>query len=351
MWMQTTSEIAGISYLMETSVPAPGILDPYRSRDSSSLAIRAFYPDHRADTVSAAIARLESFVNEVRLDGSLAVRLVPGERPWWRKPRWVDALIGPIKPSLEVTQPGPGRTRTVLPVPPGATHVDGPNGLAAEIRRAPGFRSPYELWIKTGDEWKVQPSGTWLADGVELRYAAGSIGVLAAANQEIEVSHGLSLVIVFAATFGVLLVSYRSFVLSFITLASLASGSLAALALQSVLQIGIDVNTLPVQAIGVGLGVDYAIYLVDRILQERTRLPTVEAAIQHAIRTTGMAITFTASTLVVGIAFWIPISSLRFSAEMSLLLSVLMIVDALGAILLVPALIRLLPRRLLGRLA
>jgi len=137
-------------------------------------------------------------------------------------------------------------------------------------------------------------------------------------------------------------------VLSFITLASLASGSLAALALQSVLKIGIDVNTLPVQAIGVGLGVDYAIYLVDRILQELKRMPTRREAIQHAIRTTGMAITFTASTLVVGIAFWIPISSLRFSAEMSLLLSVLMIVDALGAILLVPALIALLPKNWLG---
>lgn len=77
-------------------------------------------------------------------------------------------------------------------------------------------------------------------------------------------------------------------------------------------------------------------------------MPTRREAIQHAIRTTGMAITFTASTLVVGIAFWIPISSLRFSAEMSLLLSVLMIVDALGAILLVPALIALLPKNWLG---
>jgi len=350
MWMQTTSEIAGISYLMETSVPAPGILDPYRARDSSSLAIRVFYRDHRADTVSAAIERLEEFTREVRLDGSLAIRLVPGERGFWRQQRWLDALLGPLEPSLEVTAAGPGLTRQSL-VEPGATRWEGPDGLAAEIRRARGFRAPYELFVKRGEEWLPQPSGAWLRDGVELRWAAGSIGVLAAANQEIEVSHGLSLAIVFAATLGVLLVSYRNLTLSIITLASLASGSLAALALQTLLQIGIDVNTLPVQAIGVGLGVDYAIYLVDRIIRERERLPTRADAIQHAIRTTGMAITFTASTLVVGIAFWIPISSLRFSAEMSLLLSVLMIVDALGAILLVPALIQLLPKWLLGRVA
>jgi len=352
MWMQTTSEIAGISYLMETSVPAPGILDPYRSRDSLSLAVRIFYRDHRADTVSAAIARLEQFTREVRLDGSLAVRLVPGERSFFRRQRWTDALLGPPVPTLEVSEAGPGGIRKPIEVPRGLTHYETPEGFGVEVRH-PSWRAPYELWVKTGAnaEYERQPSSAWLKDGVELRWAAGSIGVLAAANQEIEVSHGLSLAIVFAATFGVLLVSYRSVILALITLASLASGSLAALALQSVMNIGIDVNTLPVQAIGVGLGVDYAIYLVDRILQERTRMPTRDAAIQHAIRTTGMAITFTASTLVVGIAFWIPISSLRFSAEMSLLLSVLMIVDALGAILLVPAIIHLLPARLLGRVA
>ena len=106
-------------------------------------------------------------------------------------------------------------------------------------------------------------------------------------------------------------------------------------------------NTLPVQAIGVGIGVDYAIYIVDRILQERAAGRSKEDAIAQGIRTTGLAIAFTASTLVAGIIFWIPISSMRFSAEMSLLLSILMVVNALGAILLVPALLRLLPDRLL----
>ena len=100
-----------------------------------------------------------------------------------------------------------------------------------------------------------------------------------------------------------------------------------------------------------GLGIDYALYLVDRVLQERPKFPTRVLAVQHAIRTTGLAIGFTASTLLVGIMFWIPISSLRFSAEMSLLLSILMGVNALAAILLVPAMIVLLPERWAGKLA
>ncbi len=69
-------------------------------------------------------------------------------------------------------------------------------------------------------------------------------------------------------------------------------------------------NTLPVQAIGVGVGVDYAIYIVDRILQERASGLARLDAIARSVRTTGLAIAFTASTLIAGIIFWIPISSL-----------------------------------------
>ena len=185
MWMQTTSEIAGISYLMETSVPAPGILDPYRSRDCISLAVRVFYRDHRADTVSGAIERLEKFADDVRLDGSLAIRLRPASAPGWRQLA-LDrraARAAAAAPRGDATRAPATRAPTLALA--GPTRWDGPDGLAAEIRH-PSLRAPYELWMKTGGEWKLQPSGTWLRDGVELRYAAGSIGVLAAANQEIE---------------------------------------------------------------------------------------------------------------------------------------------------------------------
>jgi predicted RND superfamily exporter protein len=351
MWMQTTAEISGIAYLMETSVPAPGILDPYRAQDSRSLAVRVFYRDHRSATVDGAIERLERFAENERLDGSLAIRLRPGAPDLLHRLGWLDPILPPVPPRLEISERAPGGavTKHELDAPGARWH--GPGGLEAEARRS-GWRTPWELWVKPaeGAEWKAQPSGSWLRDGVELRYAAGSIGVLAAANDEIAASSDVSLVIVFATTFGLILISYRSLVIAAILTGSLASASLAALAVQALAGIAIDVNTLPVQAIGVGLGVDYALYLVDRVLQERPNFATRVEAVQHAIRTTGLAIGFTASTLLVGIAFWIPISSLRFSAEMSLLLSILMAVNALGAILFVPALICLLPDRLAGRL-
>jgi predicted RND superfamily exporter protein len=184
----------------------------------------------------------------------------------------------------------------------------------------------------------------WLPEGVELRLAAGTMGVLAAANEEIAKSHRAALIVVISVTLVIIAVSYRSFTVGVLLTLSLAMAALTALAVQGIAGIGLNVNTLPVQAIGIGIGVDYGIYVVDRARKEMRRGLEREAAIRKAVETTGIAVVFTASTLLAGIVLWIPLSSLRFSADMSLLLSVLMALNAIGAVLFVPAMLRLLPR-------
>ena len=363
MWPQDTAEVSGFLFFLETAIPSPGILDAYRSRDGRSLAVRVFYRDHQADTVRDANELLRRFVAHERLDGSLAIRLeAPEPRGWRRLFPSLDRLLPAAEPTLVVSvpdgvvrAPNGGAGRRALPV----TRLDGArwehgqvlarftqeeSGLLAELRRR-GRWGPFELWVRPTSEadWAPRPSGVWLRDGVELRLAAGSVGILAAANEEIEASHSVGLAVVFLATFLIITLSYRSLLVGGLLLVSLGTAALAALAVQASLGIGVNVNTLPVQAIGVGIGVDYAIYIVDRILQERANGLARLDAIARAIRTTGLAIAFTASTLIAGIIFWIPISSLRFSAEMSLLLSILMTVNALGAVLLVPALLSILP--------
>jgi predicted RND superfamily exporter protein len=366
MRMQTPVEVLGIQYLIETSVPAPGVLDPYRALDQRSLAVRVFYGDHQATTVAGAVERLGRFVENERLDGSLAVRLRAGEPGALRRALgWLAPILPPPAPRLEVSVPDPdggGSSRRMLATsgPIRERAEDGTRvverweetfgGAVAEVRHAGGF-APYELWVReAGAEFEPRWSGVWLRDGVELRHAAGTIGVLAAANQEIEASHRLGLVVAFAATFLIIVASYRSLLVGVLLIASLGVAAVAALATQALAGIAINVNTLPVQAIGIGIGVDYAIYIVDRVRAEARRGFALPDAVARAVRTTGLAIGFTASTLLVGIVFWIPISSLRFSAEMSLLLCILMAVNALGAVLLVPSLIRLLPPSLARRL-
>ena len=102
--------------------------------------------------------------------------------------------------------------------------------------------------------------------------------------------------------------------------------------------IGLTVNTYPVASIGIGLGVDYGIYFVSRLLEERKRGADLDSAIYYTLKSNGRAIVMIATTLTIGLIVWI-FSPLKFQAEMGVLLAILLFLNMLGALLVVPALI------------
>jgi predicted RND superfamily exporter protein len=101
--------------------------------------------------------------------------------------------------------------------------------------------------------------------------------------------------------------------------------------------IGISVNTVPVIAVGVGVGIDYAVYFMDRIREEMAHTHSIHKAVVNAVATTGYAVSFTAATLVAGVVLWIFMSDLRFQSDAAVLLSFMLIVNAIAAMLIVPA--------------
>jgi predicted RND superfamily exporter protein len=166
--------------------------------------------------------------------------------------------------------------------------------------------------------------------------AGGIMGILAAINEEVERSHMANITLLLFVIFVLHSVTYNSIPSGFIILLQLSTATLLSLAYMAVKGVGLNINTLPVQAVGVGIGVDYAIYIVDRIRQEVVDTEDIDEAVRRAIRTTGMAVTFTATTIVGGIFLW-SFSNLRFQAEMAQLLVILMVINMLGAITVVPA--------------
>jgi predicted RND superfamily exporter protein len=214
--------------------------------------------------------------------------------------------------------------------------TDEPAGIHAEIRRRGLYDLP-ELWVKYKDgDFVRRESGQW-ADGASFALASGLMGVLGASNDEVEGSNNATLIASFTAIFLVIVLTYRSLAIGFLLCISLGTATLVSLAYMYFANIGFDVNTLPVQALGVGVGVDYGLYLMDRMVHERKRGHDIDESIRISITTTGMAVFFTGSTLVGGIIFWYFISSLRFAADMSLLMSIVLGANMVGAMLLVPA--------------
>jgi len=133
------------------------------------------------------------------------------------------------------------------------------------------------------------------------------------------------------------LMTFRSIAGTLCIIIPLALVSLLAYALMTILEIGLKVNTLPVVALGVGVGVDYGIYIYSRLDGLLKSGKSLTEAYTETLQITGAGVIFTGITLAIGVVTWI-FSPLKFQADMGILLTFMFLVNMLGAILLLPAL-------------
>jgi len=176
-------------------------------------------------------------------------------------------------------------------------------------------------------------------DNEKIRFvpAAGNAGIEAATNQEIERSQLKMLYLVYGVVALLVLVSFASPRAVVCILAPLALTSILCQALMTQMGIGVKVATLPVIALGVGVGVDYGIYVYARLSKFlRQGLPLAQAY-KNTLYSTGKAVGFTGVTLAIGVATWIW-SPIKFQADMGVLLTFMFLFNMVGALTLLPAL-------------
>lgn len=174
--------------------------------------------------------------------------------------------------------------------------------------------------------------------GAEFKMAGGVIGTLAAANEEIFESQIQLLLMTFGLTIVFCAVTFRSIAAGLILAVPLAVSNYLVFAYMGLKNIGLNMNTLPVATIAIGIGVDYGIYFLSRVREEYPITENLEEALSTTLRTTGKAITFTALTVALGVVFW-AFSSIRFQAEMGMLLTMVTFFHLLGTLFLLAALI------------
>ncbi len=178
------------------------------------------------------------------------------------------------------------------------------------------------------------------------RLASANVGIIAATNQAVHAAQEPIMAYVHGAIALLVLLSFRSVMVTACLMIPLLYVSSLCYALMTYLNIGLKVNTLPVVALGIGIGVDYGIYLYSRMADFLNEGLGLQESLYRALKLTGKPVMFTAATLAVGVATWI-FSDLKFQADMGILLTFMFIVNMIGAILVIPALARwLLPARL-----
>jgi predicted RND superfamily exporter protein len=174
-------------------------------------------------------------------------------------------------------------------------------------------------------------------DQIRFRLATGNVGVMAATNEEVSAAQFPILIYVFAAIIILCLLTFRSVRATLAITLPLGLVSLLSYALMTKLEIGLKVSTLPVVALGVGVGVDYGIYIYCRFQAHLNEGMTIYQAYHNTLKVTGSGVLVTGVTLAIGTATWI-FSPLQFQADMGILLTFMFLLNMLGALLLLPAL-------------
>ena len=176
-------------------------------------------------------------------------------------------------------------------------------------------------------------------DELEFKLATGNVGVMAATNEDIAAAEKPMLALVFASIIVLCLITYRSILGTICIVLPLVVVSTLAEALMAMYGIGLKVNTLPVVALGVGIGVDYGIYMYNRLDHLLKAGHNLREAFYRTLRLTGRAVIFTGFTLAAGVGTWM-FSALQFQADMGLLLAFIFLANMVGAIVILPALVR-----------
>ncbi|MFO7963445.1 MAG: MMPL family transporter, partial [Desulfobacterales bacterium] len=207
-------------------------------------------------------------------------------------------------------------------------------------------------WIATSPEAQIlgpemdDPSQT--IQVVDFRPAGGLGGILAAAIELIEKANHFLVGGILAFTFLCCAVVYRSLFAGFIFVLSLVLANFMSFIYMSYKEIGLNINTVPVVSLGVGLGVDYGLYIVSQIKELIVAGATWEKGIIDGVQSTGRAVFYQAVMMSASVFFWW-FSPLRFQAEMGFLLAILMMVNMFVGVLLLPALIHMFKPKFIRR--
>jgi len=263
----------------------PGDADKFNNFVYSEGSIRFMFRDHKGSTIRTGLARLKDYIaeNPLELEEDFGV-------------------------AHEISDYGGGVSKAVL----------GGTGAREEHK---GGTAIGEVAAQAKPEYYL---------------AGGLIGVLGAVN-EIILAKQIEAIALALFWVGICAaVVYRSASAALFFMVPVALSNVITFSYMTMKGIGMNINTVPVAALGIGLGVDYAFYVADGIREELRETSDPMGAIIKALHSAGRGVFITASTLVISIVLW-TFSSIRFQAEMGVLMCVWLTMSALSALFVIPA--------------
>jgi hypothetical protein len=328
------NEVSNLFFLFWAGSP-PTETAKYVDPGYTAAHVTFYCKDHKGENIRRVIFRCKKFIFETQLsdlglsvegqNSSVIVKKVAAE-PYWERagPSWVVSSrptdLGPFKAGDVIKRIGKAPVTDMASLQ-SALYTETANNTLVDI-----------VIERHGVTTETTISVPWKA---ALKLAGGLIGTLAAANEELLRNDVMMNLLGFGTIYFIILFTYRSFAAGVFMLIPLLVANGIVNAYMGARNIGININTLPVVTVGVGFGIDYALYIVSRTIEEFKNLGDLEQAVHRALTTSGKAVTFTAGSMIAGTLFW-TFSRIRFDAEMGLLLAIWMGISFVGAVTLLP---------------
>jgi predicted RND superfamily exporter protein len=210
--------------------------------------------------------------------------------------------------------------------------------------------STVSLWYKDNIQETVDHALAAARDAVDevgldheefrVRLGTGVIALQQAVNNTVSKYHWIIIGMVNVAVMLLSVYAYRSLLAAVILLVPVNLSNVMLVAAMHLVGVGLDINAGIVAVMGVGVGIDYGIYLLSRICEEYTAQDhDLGKTLRAALTTTGKAIMFTATIMLLGIAPWYFLSDLKFMADMGLLLVVVMLINMILSLVVLPLLV------------
>lgn len=178
-------------------------------------------------------------------------------------------------------------------------------------------------------------------DTVRYLLAGGLLGLLAATNEEVEWSYRVNLALILVVVFVLSYLTYVSVIGALIVMIPSLIAQPLSEAMMYFMNIDFNINSLPVAAVGIGIGIDYGYYVLSRIVEEYPKDRDFDKAIVRAYGTTGKTVLFTGMSLTASVVYWC-FFPMKFQAQMALLLVFLLAFHLIGALMFIPPLVSLL---------
>lgn len=170
-------------------------------------------------------------------------------------------------------------------------------------------------------------------------FAGGSIGLEMATTDVVKSSHEKIDLLIYVTIFLLCVISYRSLTAGVFLGVPLVFANVVAIAIMAFMKVGITIDTLPVVALGAGIGVDFGFYFVSRIIEEYKKAADINEALVRTLMTTGKTVIFSGLTMIIPLVVVGVITDIKFQAQMGILIAIILFLNMIWTVTVSPILI------------